>query len=450
MSRAAEAASTAMRVRLRDYLAAQLRPLVVVLAAIVTVTAPTAFYVLGMRALTVQAQVASRQVSDVIRSDAERRPAMWKYDAVKLIEHIRSYELQESVARVEVVDDLEVPIDPRYAEALAELDRTRLLWQVSDVVVNNTVVARVWVAMSTLELRRQAWLLLVAFGGLALLLAGLVYWLPMRAVGRAEDEIGALLARLEASKSELAALNAGLERLVEARSSALSSALAEVQEKEHRLREISAGAVELQEEQQRAIARDLHDSAGQTLTAIRINLQLVGNLLEQAKPEQLERVKQLAARTTALVDETVEEIRRAVRSLGPAVIEDVGLARAVERMCEDVEHRAGVLVEYEIDLGDRKPVPAVETTCYRIVQEALTNVIRHARAGQVKVEIRAGADEIEVVVVDDGVGIGGTTGSGHGIAGMRERVELLGGRFEVVAERDGGTRLCASIPLRPG
>ena len=148
---------------------------------------------------------------------------MWKYDAVKLIEHIRSYELQESVARVEVVDDLEVPIDPRYAEALAELDRTRLLWQVSDVVVNNTVVARVWVAMSTLELRRQAWLLLVAFGGLALLLAGLVYWLPMRAVGRAEDEIGALLARLEASKSELAALNAGLERLVEARSSALSS-----------------------------------------------------------------------------------------------------------------------------------------------------------------------------------------------------------------------------------
>lgn len=450
MTRAAEAASTAMRVRLRDYLAAQLRPLVVVLAAIVTVTAPTAFYVLGMRALTVQAQVASRQVSDVIRSDAERRPAMWKYDAVKLIEHIRSYELQESVARVEVVDDREVPIDPRYAEALAELDRSRLLWQVSDVVVNNTVVARVWVAMSTLELRRQAWLLLATFGGLALLLAGLVYWLPMRAVGRAEDEIGALLARLEASKSELAALNAGLERLVEARSSALSSALAEVQEKEHRLRELSAGAVELQEEQQRAIARDLHDSAGQTLTAIRINLQLVGNLLEQAKPEQLERVKQLATRTTALVDETVEEIRRAVRSLGPAVIEDVGLARAVERMCEDVEHRAGVLVEYEIDLGDRKPVPAVETTCYRIVQEALTNVIRHARAGQVKVEIRAGAEEIEVVVVDDGVGIGGATGSGRGIAGMRERVELLGGRFEVVAERDGGTRLRASIPLRPG
>jgi signal transduction histidine kinase len=443
--------SAVVRVRLRDYLAGQLRPLAVVLAAIVTVTAPTAFYVLGMRSLKVQAQVAARQVGDVIRSDIERRPAMWKYDAVKLIEHIRSYELQESVARVEVVDDREVPIDPRHAEALAELDQSLLLWQVSDVVVNNANVARVWVAMSTLELRRQAWLLLAAFGGLALTLAGLTYWLPMRAVGRAEDEIEALLARLEASKAELAALNAGLERLVEARSSALSSALGEVKEKELRLRELSARAVELQEEQQRSIARDLHDSAGQTLTAIRINLQLVGNLLEHGRTDQDARAKELAARTTALVDETVEEIRRAVRSLGPAVIEDVGLGRAIERMCEDVEHRSGLLVEHEIMLGERAPPRAIETTCYRVVQEALTNVIRHARAGQVSVKVVAGTDAIEIVVVDDGVGIAAASGGGgRGLAGMRERVELLGGRLDVVAERDGGTRLSASIPLRLG
>ncbi len=448
-------ATTPMRVRLRDYLGAQLRPLVVVLAAIVTVTAPTAFYVLGMEALRVQAHVAARQVGDVIRSDVERRPAMWKYDAVKVIEHIRSYELQESIARVEVVDDLDVPIDPRSGQALAQLDRRGLIWQVSEVVVNNAAVARVWVAMSTVELRRQAWLLLAGFGGLAVLLAWLVYWLPMRAVGRAEDEILGLLGRLEASKGELAELNAGLERLVEARSAALSQALLAVQEKEHRLRELSAGAVELQEQQQRAIARDLHDSAGQTLTAIRINLQLVGDLLQQAAPQQLVRVRQLATRTTALVDETVEEIRRAVRSLGPAVIEDVGFVRALERMCEDVEHGAGLLVEHEIDLGDRTPPPAVETTCYRVVQEALTNVIRHARAGQVQVRVRAVADDVEISVVDDGVGIvtaycGSGSGSGRGLVGMRERVELLGGRLDVAPDGDGGTRLTAIIPLRVG
>jgi signal transduction histidine kinase len=436
-------------VHLRDYLGAQLRPLAVVLAAFVMVTAPTAFYVLGMRALRVQAQVASQQVGAVIRSDIERRPAMWKYDAVKLIEHIRSYELQESIARVEVVDDYDRPIDPRYAEVLGDLERRRPLWQMSEVIVNNAVVARVWVAMSTVELRQQAWLLAAGFGGLALVLAGLVYWLPMRAVGRAEHEIRALLGRLEASKAELAALNAGLERLVEVRSSALSNALAEVHQKEQRLREISLGAVELQEEQQRAIARDLHDSAGQTLTAIRINLQLLGNLLEQAKPEQLARIKDLAARSTALVDETVEEIRRAVRSLGPAVIEDVGLVRALERMCEDVEHRTSVLVEHEIRLGDRAPIPAIETTCYRVVQEGLTNAIKHSRAGHVTVAVVADDDSIRVDVVDDGIGIGDTDlGHGHGLVGMRERVELLGGRLDIGPERDGGTRLTAKIPLR--
>lgn len=438
-----------VEVRLRDYLGAQLRPLAVVLAAFVMVTAPTAFYVLGMRALRVQAQVASQQVGAVIRSDIERRPAMWKYDAVKLIEHIRSYELQESIARVEVVDGNDVPIDPRFAEVQPELERRRPLWQMSEVIVNNAVVARVWVAMSTAELRQQAWLLAAAFGGLAIVLAGLVYWLPMRAVGRAEAEIGALLGRLEASKAELAKLNAGLEQLVLVRSSALSHALAEVQEKEHRLREISLGAVELQEEQQRAIARDLHDSAGQTLTAIRINLQLLGNLLEQAKPEQLVRIKELAARSTALVDETVEEIRRAVRSLGPAVIEDVGLVRALQRMCEDVEHHTGVLVEHDIRFGDRAPIPAIETTCYRVVQEGLTNAIKHSRAGHVSVSVVADADTIRVAVVDDGIGLrDGDVGKGRGLVGMRERVELLGGRLDIGPERDGGTRLAAAIPLR--
>lgn len=441
-----------VQVRLRDYLAAQLRPLAIVLAVIVAVTAPTAFYVLGMQSLTVQAQVASRQVGDVIRSDVERRPAMWKYDAVKLIEHIRTYELQESIARVEVVDDRDVPIDPRHATALAELDQEHLLWQVSEVLVNNTVVAHVWVAMSTLELRRQAWALLAGFGGLAVVLAGLVFWLPMRAVGRAQHEIGALLARLEASKAELAALNAGLERLVAARSSALTTALLELQEKEHRLRELSLRAVEVQEQQQRSIARDLHDSAGQTLTAIRINLQLVGNLLEQARPDRLERCVELAIRTTALVDETVEEIRRAVRSLGPSVIEDVGLTRALERLCEDVEQQGGLLVETQLALGDRTLAPALETTCYRVVQEGLTNVIRHARAGQVSVKVTVNTDALEVEVVDDGIGLPAAvraeSNAGHGLVGMRERVELLGGRLDIATESDGGTRLSAVIPLR--
>jgi signal transduction histidine kinase len=441
-----------VRVRLRPYLGRRLRPLVAVVAIIVAITAPTALYVLGVRSLQVQAQVAAQQVGEVIRSDVERRPQLWKYDAVKVIAHVRSYELQQDIARVEVVDDRDVPIDPASREALAKLDQSELVWQVSDVMANNAVVARVWVAMSTRALRRQSWLLLGGFTGLAVLLAGLMYWLPMRSVARAESEIDALVGRLSASRSELAALNAGLERQVEARSAALATALAEVQEKEHRLREISSSAVELQEQQRGAIARDLHDSAGQTLTAIRINLQLVGRMLDSAKPEELDRLRELATRTTRLVDETVEELRRAVRLLGPAVIEDVGLARSLQRLCEDVEQQGGMVVEHQIALPEAGLPRAVTTTCYRVVQEALTNVVKHARAGQVVVKVSCADERLMIRVDDDGVGLGNAPAHaptrGRGLAGMRERVELLGGELEVVSEPDGGTRLAAVLPVK--
>lgn len=440
-------ADETVRVRLRPYLGRRLRPLVMVVAIIVAITAPTALYVLGVRSLQVQANVAAQQVGEVIRSDVERRPQLWKYDAVKIIGHVRSYELQQDIARVEVVDDRDLPLDPASREALAKLDRSELVWQVSEVVANNAVVARVWVAMSTRALKRQSWLLLAGFSGLAVFLAGLMYWLPMRAVARAENEIDALVGRLSMSRSELASLNAGLERQVEARSAALASALAEVQEKEHRLREISSSAVELQEQQRGAIARDLHDSAGQTLTAIRINLQLIAGLLE-AKPEGLPRLRELATRTTGLVDETVEELRRAVRLLGPAVIEDVGLARSLERLCEDIEQQGGMVVEHHIELPEVALARAVTTTCYRVVQEGLTNVVKHARAGQVTVRVTTDDDHVVISVVDDGVGLGEPSGQGRGLVGMRERVELLGGQMSVTTESDGGTRLHATLPLR--
>ncbi|MBP7292414.1 MAG: sensor histidine kinase [Nannocystaceae bacterium] len=436
--------------RLRAYLAAQLRALASVLAVIVAVTAPTAFYVLGVRALSVQALAASRQVADVIRSDVERRPALWKYDALKLLEHLRNYELQESVARVEVVDDLGVPVDPEAPAALEALQPQGPVWQTSDVIVNNRVVARVWVAMTTADLRRQTGLLAAVFGVIALGLAALVYWLPLRAVGRAEAEIIGLLGRLQASKTELAALNTGLERLVEARSAQLSQALGDLQAKEQNLREISSRAVELQEQERRAIARDLHDAAGQTLTAIRINLQLVGELLAQRKPEQIDRVAQLAARTTALVDETVEEIRRAVSTLGPAVLEDVGLARALDRMCDDLEHRGRVVVERRIEL-EQSLSSAIETTCYRVVQEAFTNVMRHADAQVVTLDVIDGGDALTIEVVDDGTGFeqANVDPRRRGLIGMRERVEILGGQVEVASAPGSGTRVRARMPRTP-
>lgn len=435
------------RVRLREYLAARLRPLVLLLASVVATTAPAAFYLFGRGTLRVQASAAAHQVAEVIRRDAEERPTLWRYDSLKLVEHLRGYELQRSIARIDVVDDRGVPIDPGAAEAAAELRARPLVWESEPVVVNGERVAEIWVAMSNEQLRRDALVLFAIFVAVGSGLAVLMYGLPMRAVRRAEAEIGGLVERLQASQAALSTLNEGLERQVEERSSQLSLAYRELQLKEQNLRDLSSRAVAMQEAERRAIARELHDSAGQMLTAIRINLQLVVDRLDKG-----DRAAVLAARTAGLVDDTVEEIRRAVRTLGPSVLEDVGLVRAIDRMCDDVAEHAGVIVTRRIELAEGELPPEVETTCYRVIQEALTNVTRHAGASNLEITLERSEDELRMAVVDDGVGFAPDEidkGRNRGIIGMRERVELLGGRFELDSKLDGGTRVRATLPIRP-
>ncbi len=435
------------RVRLREYLSSRLRPLVFLLASVVATTAPAAFYLFGRGTLRVQASAAAHQVAEVIRRDAEERPTLWRYDSLKLIDHLRGYELQRSIARIDVLDDRGVPIDPAAGNVAAELRRRRLIWESEVVIVNGERVAEIWVAMSNEELRRDALLLFAIFVAVGGGLAALMYGLPMRAVRRAEAEIGGLVERLQASQAALSSLNEGLERQVEERSSQLSVAYRELQVKEQNLRDLSSRAVAMQEAERRAIARELHDSAGQMLTAIRINLQLVVDRLGGD-----EHSGKLAARTACLVDDTVEEIRRAVRTLGPSVLEDVGLVRAIERMCDDVAEHAGVVVTRSIALADGELPPEVETTCYRVLQEALTNVTRHASASRLEVVLARANDQLQMVVIDDGVGFSDDEvdkGRSRGIIGMRERVELLGGRFDLQSTPGGGTRVAATLPIRP-
>lgn len=434
--------------RLRAYLGARLRPLAVLVATVVATALPAAAFVLGRRALEIQSEAAARQIADSVRSDAEQRPTLWKYDALKLIAHLRSYEIEESIVRIDVVDANGVPIDPMAAELVAELRAQKLLWHSEPVFVNEQRVAEVWVAMSTADLRQSTLVLFAIFGMLGATMAGMMYALPMRSVARAQAEIGELLDRLRASQGELAALNERLERKVIERSAELSSAYTELQAKEHNLREVTSRAVQLQEEERRQIARDLHDAAGQTLTAIRINLQLLADGF--VRPGGADKAIELARRTTGLVDETVEEIRRAVQSLGASVLEDVGLVRAIERMCDDLADRTGVVVERHIALDE--PLPFVlETTCYRVVQEALTNVTRHASAAHVEVDVEIDDGDLRVSIADDGRGFTPhevDKGRSRGLVGMRERVELLGGRLELSTRKGGGARVAATLPIR--
>ena len=215
-----------------------------------------------------------------------------------------------------------------------------------------------------------------------------------------------------------------LEREVRARSSELSAAYAELQRKEARLRDLSSRTAALEEDERRAIARELHDSAGQALTAIRIHLQLLGESVEGPS------MRELVAQTVAMTDETLEEIRRAVRMLGPAILDEIGLAQALERYCDDFAERSRTEVTRSIDTGASALSAAVESACYRIAQEALTNVAKHAAARHVSVRASIEAGALVLEVRDDGRGFSPSEPSnGRGLTGMRERTELLGGMF---------------------
>src|SRR5262249_42537962 len=159
-------------------------------------------------------------------------------------------------------------------------------------------------------------------------------------------------AELDRSRDALSNRGEDLEREVRQRASELSAAYAELQRKEARLRELSSRTALLEEDERRAIARELHDSAGQALTAIRIHLQLIGESVPEGHA-----MKQLAAQTVAMTDETLEEIRRAVRMLGPAILDEIGLAQALERYCDDFAERTRAIVRRSIDAG-AAPLPS--------------------------------------------------------------------------------------------
>lgn len=222
------------------------------------------------------------------------------------------------------------------------------------------------------------------------------------------------------------------------------------------LRELSKGRGELlarlyevQEDERAKLARDLHDELGQHLTALLVGLRAMerGAGTDQAR----EHARSLAKVAGASLD----EVRRLVRGLRPAVLEDFGLPAAVERLCEEFQAAHGVRVELSQDVrADRRYAPEIEATAYRLVQESLTNVARHAGASRVEVSMREDGGVLVLAVRDNGKGIDGAAlsesvkGRSLGLRSMRERAELLGGSFAIGHAGESGTTVEARLPAR--
>ena len=202
--------------------------------------------------------------------------------------------------------------------------------------------------------------------------------------------------------------------------------------------------VEAQEVERARLARELHDETGQALTSILLGL--------KSLEERVETDGGGAgfAELRELVVATLQDVRRLAVELRPAALDDFGLVPALERLRDSVFEQSQISVDVQSDLDDGQRLPPeTETALYRIVQEALTNVLKHADATRVTVRLRLHERFVELVVQDDGGGFDpdAVRDGGLGLVGMRERIALLGGRMAVESSKDAGTMLRAEVPL---
>lgn len=212
-----------------------------------------------------------------------------------------------------------------------------------------------------------------------------------------------------------------------------------------RLKALSVSLLTAQEEERRRLAVELHDDLGQVLTAVKIKLQAVERRLDASFRLDL-------TDAVASVDEAMEHVRDLALDLRPAVLDDLGLPTALRWYTLRFARDTGIEVHFSADSAPRLEA-ALETACFRVAQEALTNVMRHAQARRVWVDLTVGTGKTELKICDDGVGFDVLTareravgGVSVGLLGMEERVASLGGEFEVVSGQGNGTRLSVRFP----
>ncbi len=204
-----------------------------------------------------------------------------------------------------------------------------------------------------------------------------------------------------------------------------------------------ARVVDAQELERTRLARELHDETGQALTSALLGL---GAIEEAKDPEQL---REATARLRQQLVDTLHDVRRLAVELRPKALDDFGLVPALERLTHTFAEQTSIPVELEAVLGaERLPQP-VETALYRIVQEALTNVIKHSRASRVSVLVTRKPNTVAAVIEDDGVGFDAedVRDGGLGLLGMRERIALLDGRLDIESSSGGGTSIVVEVPI---
>ncbi len=220
----------------------------------------------------------------------------------------------------------------------------------------------------------------------------------------------------------------------------------EVKAGRERLQALSHRLVEVQEAERRHIARELHDEVGQLLTGVKLTLEMSVRLPD-------DQIRASLGETQALINELIAQVRELSLELRPAMLDDLGLLPTLMWHFERYTAQTQIQVNFKHTELNGRLTPEVETTAYRIVQEALTNVARYARVNEVIVRLWVDQDMLNVQIEDEGIGFDPeaeqTTSSSSGLSGMYERAALLNGQLTIESSPGSGTCLTAKLPLRP-
>lgn len=215
-----------------------------------------------------------------------------------------------------------------------------------------------------------------------------------------------------------------------------------------RFQALSHQLLDLQEAERRHIARDLHDEIGQSLTALKMNLHAAQRA---SVPPDIQYYLEDSVR---LADDLFHHVRNLSADLRPALLDDLGLITALRWYVTRHGERAGIAIEFTADKEETRLLPAIETACFRIVQEALTNVIKHAQTKRVFLSLSTGEETLLVTIRDEGVGFNvpsalsrASRGNSMGLLSMQERTQLLGGKIAITSTPMHGTEIRVRIPL---
>ena len=224
---------------------------------------------------------------------------------------------------------------------------------------------------------------------------------------------------------------------------------ASLREFARRLQTLSRKLLAAQETERRRIATDLHDQIGQSLTALKMNLQSLRRSVGNGDEAQA------WGACLKTLDDTIQEVRNLSRALRPSVLDDLGLVPAIQWLLKSQIKQAGLKTRLQTNLDDVRLPPPIETAAFRIVQEAINNCLRHARARRLDVSVCSTGETLLLRIEDDGAGFEvqqalqrANRGDSLGLLGMQERAVLLDGDLQIESAPGQGTRICATIPIR--